>query len=299
MQESPVLVAALDFMGSDHVISVTRTLPTAIQSGDIILCSGMRRETISLPSGYTALPTPEDPPSGDTFPQWAYMFWKEADGTEAGQDITVEGAASNRLSLNVSVWRSGNGRPLALTHIESIKQTRGAEDAVPLNTTSPAGVSVCVCATSWAYTSSVDGEDTTPVVTGGNLIADNSIYVPDQCRDAQVYAPSTGLGSISIDFDAQNVSNDSDSRSDIWIALREVMRVSGVIRDNTDTPCSRTVRLVERAGGEVVDETVSDTVTGEYLLSTLTVGSECQRIVLAEDSSDPLYNDLIDRVIPG
>lgn len=294
MQEAPVLVAALDFMGSDATTSVTRKLPTGIQSGDIIVCSGLRRETISIPSDYTALP---DPPVSH-YEQWTYMFWKVADGTEAAQDVTVTGAASNRLSLNISVWRSSNGRPLSLTHIESIRQPEGPEDAVPLSTTSPKGMSVCLCATSWVYVSTTTGNVTTPLVTGGSLTANNSLYYPDACRDAQAYTSATTQENISIDFDAQNVSNTKDSRSDIWVALREVMRVSGVIRDDRDTPCSRTVRLVERASGDVIDETVSDAVTGEYSLSTLT-GDECQRIVLAEDSSVPLYNDLIDRVVPG
>lgn len=73
--------------------------------------------------------------------------------------------------------------------------------------------------------------------------------------------------------------------------------VEGVIRDDTNTLCARTVRLVRRDTGSLLASTVSDATTGEYRLATPTL-DEVQRIVL-DDSGGTLYNDLIDRVIPA
>lgn len=72
--------------------------------------------------------------------------------------------------------------------------------------------------------------------------------------------------------------------------------VAGVIYDDTGTPCARVVRAIRRSDGMLVDEVVSDPSTGEYELAC--TADEVQRIVLDDDGGD-LYNDLIDRVIPG
>lgn len=72
--------------------------------------------------------------------------------------------------------------------------------------------------------------------------------------------------------------------------------VSGVISDHAGEPSQRDVRLIHRDTGQIVAAGQSDPVTGEYTLTTNRPG-EHQRIVLGSD--DPLYNDLVDRVIPG
>lgn len=72
--------------------------------------------------------------------------------------------------------------------------------------------------------------------------------------------------------------------------------VSGVIYDDTNTECARTVRLYARGGGRLLGETTSDAGTGEYELAA--PDEEVQRVVL-DDDSGTLYNDLIDRVLPG
>lgn len=71
--------------------------------------------------------------------------------------------------------------------------------------------------------------------------------------------------------------------------------VSGVIRDDTGTPCARTVRAYDRATGALLSSTTSNAATGAYTLST--GAGEVQRVVL-DDAGGTLYNDLIDRVMP-
>ena len=73
--------------------------------------------------------------------------------------------------------------------------------------------------------------------------------------------------------------------------------VSGVIRDDANALCARTVRLIRRDTGALLSSTVSDASTGVYSLPAPTL-DEVQRIVL-DDSGGTLYNDIIDRVIPA
>lgn len=72
--------------------------------------------------------------------------------------------------------------------------------------------------------------------------------------------------------------------------------VSGVVKDDTDAVCARTVRLYRRADGQLISSTTSDAGTGAYSFSA--PNEEVQRIVL-DDDAGTLHNDLIDRVLPG
>ena len=76
-------------------------------------------------------------------------------------------------------------------------------------------------------------------------------------------------------------------------------KVSGVVTDSTGAPVARTVRGYDRSTGLLIDETISDVVTGSYELTDMTTSSEVQRIVLADDEAEgTIYNDIIDRIIP-
>lgn len=72
--------------------------------------------------------------------------------------------------------------------------------------------------------------------------------------------------------------------------------VEGVVRDDANALCARTVRLIRRDTGALLGSAVSDASTGAYRIATPTL-DEVQRIVL-DDSGGTLYNDIIDRVIP-
>lgn len=73
--------------------------------------------------------------------------------------------------------------------------------------------------------------------------------------------------------------------------------ISGVVRDDTGTPCARTVRVYDRATGVLLSSTTSDAGTGAYTLYTPSAG-EVQCVVL-DDAGGTLYNDLVARVMPG
>lgn len=73
--------------------------------------------------------------------------------------------------------------------------------------------------------------------------------------------------------------------------------VEGVVRDDANAFCARTVRAYRRDTGALVASTTSDASTGSYILATPTL-DEIQRIVL-DDSGGTAYNDIIDRVTPA
>lgn len=72
--------------------------------------------------------------------------------------------------------------------------------------------------------------------------------------------------------------------------------VSGVIKDDTDAETDRIVRLYRRSDGHLIGETISDSGDGTFALDA--PDEEVQRIVL-DDDAGTLYNDIIDRVLPG
>lgn len=74
------------------------------------------------------------------------------------------------------------------------------------------------------------------------------------------------------------------------------MTISGTIYDDTSTATDRLVRVYRRSDGQLIGETTSDAGDGTYEVAC--PDEEVQRIALDDDAGD-LYNDIIDRVIPG
>lgn len=102
------------------------------------------------------------------------------------------------------------------------------------------------------------------------------------------------LGTIAVDVTEYP---DSVLLLEVRTALEpRTKTVSGVIYDDTNTPCARIVRAYRRADGRLVDETTSDATTGVYAL--VCTAEEVSRLVL-DDDAGVLYDDLVDRVIPG
>ena len=72
--------------------------------------------------------------------------------------------------------------------------------------------------------------------------------------------------------------------------------VAGIVYDDTSTPTARTVRLHRRSDGLLLSEGTSDAGDGTYSLDA--TSAEVYRVVL-DDDAGTLYNDIIDRVLPG
>ncbi|UOF79432.1 virion structural protein [Caudoviricetes sp.] len=102
------------------------------------------------------------------------------------------------------------------------------------------------------------------------------------------------LGSVGLDVEIALIPVYLTESVVPLLSLSKV--VEGVITDDTAAECARTVRLYSRSTGRLVAEGASDAITGEYSLPA--PDEEVQRIVL-DDDAGTLYNDLIDRVLPG
>ncbi len=75
--------------------------------------------------------------------------------------------------------------------------------------------------------------------------------------------------------------------------------VTGVIMDASGNPCQRQVYIINRpidgSRPDVIAYGLSDPSTGEYSLPA-PVSGEVSRVVVSEDDSNPLLNDIIDRI---
>lgn len=72
--------------------------------------------------------------------------------------------------------------------------------------------------------------------------------------------------------------------------------ISGNIYDETNAGVARVVRVYLRRNGQYVGETTSAAGTGAYSMAV--PDEEVQRIAIDADGGT-LFNDLIDRVLPG
>lgn len=101
------------------------------------------------------------------------------------------------------------------------------------------------------------------------------------------------LGSVGLDVGMEPI--DLPLR-ELAASLELDYTVSGTITDDASDPCARIVRLYDRGTGCLIGETTSASVDGAYSIAA--PADEVQRVAL-DDDAGTLYNDLIDRVIPG
>ena len=72
--------------------------------------------------------------------------------------------------------------------------------------------------------------------------------------------------------------------------------IAGTITDSDGSPAERIVRVYNREIGGLIGETTSDPTTGYYEIESF-VQQEVQRIVLDSATGDPIFNDIVDRII--
>lgn len=82
---------------------------------------------------------------------------------------------------------------------------------------------------------------------------------------------------------------------------KSVKTIKGIIRDKNGEPCQRLVyavtRLLDNNQLEILDQNLSDPITGEYELTYKDYGyGEVSRVVVSENDEAPLLNDIIDRI---
>lgn len=74
-------------------------------------------------------------------------------------------------------------------------------------------------------------------------------------------------------------------------------RIAGVVRDESENPCARTVRSYDRATGTLLGSTVSNAITGAFEIYSANADPQTV-IILDDDAGSELDAIVYDRVIP-
>lgn len=105
-----------------HASGVSLSLPSEVELGDTILAfvTASNASAVSGPSGVGTWVTEEEAASG---PLATRLFSRVADGTEAGQTITVSGTALTKWDLTVIVYRGASDEPVEVLAVDTYSNT--------------------------------------------------------------------------------------------------------------------------------------------------------------------------------
>lgn len=250
---APWLIGSSDYMDSRAKYEAWAGIPYC-EEGDVIIAWGITRgpdgdltdengnRTSSgdaimdhngngLP-GWTRVPNPPPPPSGDPFPQWTFCFYKVADGSESAEVIHVRESIStsgDRLTLQTAVVRGPTGHALSVEHLASVRQPEGPASDEPLSVQNTNKNALLIGVTSWVYSTFIDNGTTYFLIDhpkARQLGINYRMYYDTsdnegnnrQIRNGGVYLTAGPNESISVPIEI-DVANSSDSRSDIWLAV--------------------------------------------------------------------------------
>lgn len=120
---------------SPSTTSATLTLPEDIAAGDAIVIFGLRRSALNPMPGWIELPAPDMA----SYQQWTYAYYKIADGTEGGVDVSVAyQQGTHRLNISALVIKpSGVNGTVSVNHIASVRENTGESKKL----TAPDGLS--------------------------------------------------------------------------------------------------------------------------------------------------------------
>ena len=164
-EEEVELTGVVSYVGSTeesytNSSSVSRTVPSNTQPGDLIIAAFFYRTTssnsITPPTGFTMLheqPHPEPQSVGQVLQLWT----KTADATDANSTVSFSQTSPERLALSLLVLRSTTGE-VALDDLESLQMqnTSGSPGLHPVprpisSTTGGVAVSVSSCTLAAAF----------------------------------------------------------------------------------------------------------------------------------------------------
>jgi hypothetical protein len=232
--------------------------------------------------------------SGDS--QGAIELWCK-DMSSSGYAVSSADTASTSRYISLILT------PTAVQFTQRNNDTYDAvyNPAVPLNDGS--WHYVVVTSDSNSYKIYVDGEPVALTVTSGtnsgdwfaDTLARDNLTIGDLIRTSSTGKVAGSLDEVAVynyPLTAAQILRHYNS------GLDQLNSVLGTITDDTGTPCARTIGLLRRDNFDLLGTATSDASTGAYAISDLDYDGECIRIVL-DDSDGTLYNDLIDRIIPG
>lgn len=230
--------------------------------------------------------------SGDwTIEAWVYLNALSGQASTVVDKDGVSGASLPQYQLAVSpagkltaFLGNGNGvSPTGTSYVGTTTVTTSAWHHVALVKTGSTCKGFLDGAQEWSSAAATMYEGSKPLLVGYQAGQPSGAYINGYIDDLRI---TKGVARYTASFTPPTA------------ALPDGMGyVSGVIRDDANALCARTVRLIRRDTGALLSSTVSDASTGVYSLPAPTL-DEVQRIVL-DDSGGTLYNDIIDRVIPA
>src|SRR5699024_9650514 len=105
-----------------HSPSVSLQLPDGLQAGDTILAflTSSNDAPVTGPSGVGAWELEEE--SIDS-PMATRLYSRIADGSEAGQTVTVSGTSMTKWDLTVVAYRGAAGEPIEVLAVETVRNT--------------------------------------------------------------------------------------------------------------------------------------------------------------------------------
>lgn len=267
----------------------TITIPGSLQVGDLVMVWVASRTTNTLSSAHNGWSVSTGSVSGIRCSLF-YRFMSP-------QDIA---SSNNYLILTVSPYTAGDWRSDC-----NILVVRGASH---IN-----------IATSTFTSATVTKPAVTPTISGKNYLyvgafactgyATTITASPAGYSGAQtICGPSTNS---TMSSGLYRTSTDASDASATWtlsgaqtgmawgIAIYGGTSVGGTVRDENLAACARTVMLHDRSTGALLSTTTSNASTGAYEMPARSGVTETYRVVLDSHASDPLFNDLIDQVVPG
>lgn len=183
------------------------------------------------------------------------------------------------------LYIGSNGKPICYLYSGTNYGTPGT-DSVPLN--------------QWNYLESDREDNKLYLFVNGNKVSTTTLPTNLTIGSA---CPSFDVGRFPVSTWHKGFMQDAFLLKGIAMHTenftppgRLVTGCSGIIRDINGNPCSREVRIYNRATGALLRTGTSDPVTGDYDLLGHPGAAELSRVILANETG--LYNDLIDRVIP-
>lgn len=156
----------------------------------------------------------------------------------------------------------------------------------------------------WAHLAFCRRGSTFTVYVNGVALATGTYSgsLPGNTENMQIGAYSTSTYPIKGYIDEFRFTN-GDSRYSANFTVESGQffdfagQVSGLVRDDTDTPTSRIVRAYRRDTGALIGDAISNVVSGAYVINCQAL-DECY-VVFLDDSGGVIYNDKILRAMPA
>lgn len=186
--------------------------------GDLIVVFGARRSAVtSVTPGWTDAGVP---PNG-SYAQWAFAYWRIADGTEPGTDFVLTAASTGYFAISAAVFRLDSG-PIACSTLALQRQPTGQR--FPVSAVNGADKALVFCTANRVYAPS----------TGNVYVRNFTRGIPTLRMEWDAEHPTRGaarlLGivteaqageTVTIDAEWSSVVSTSESMSLIWLAIRE------------------------------------------------------------------------------